>query len=144
MYLEHSVEISAPADVVWAILIDIDHWHEWTDSVTASRRLDDSEPISEGSRVEIRQPRIGKLMWTVTQFTPRVSFTWRATTTGVVTEATHVVTGPRKGPVTLTLTLTQSGPLSPVVEAVGGRRARSYLAMEAAGVKRRAELGGVH
>jgi uncharacterized membrane protein len=139
MEIEHSIEISAPAAAVWAILMDVEKWPEWTDSVTSAQRERPGEPLDVGSRVTIRQPRIGRLIWTVTQLSAEQSFTWRASSPGVITTAGHQITGPSRGPVTVRLTLTQTGPLSPIVEAVSGKRTRSYLATEAGGLRAKAE-----
>jgi uncharacterized protein YndB with AHSA1/START domain len=139
MEIEHSIVIAAPAAAVWAILMDVEQWPEWTDSVTSADRDRADQPLEVGSRVTIRQPRIGRLVWTVTEIAAGVSFTWRASSPGVVTTATHGITGPPAGPVTVRLALTQTGPLSPIVEAVTGKRTRSYLTTEASGLRARAE-----
>jgi uncharacterized membrane protein len=139
MEIEHSIVISAPAAAVWAILMDVEKWAEWTDSVVSAQRERPEQPLAVGSRVTIRQPRIGRLVWTVTEMTAGRSFSWRASSPGVVTTATHEIAGAPAGPVTVRLSLTQSGPLSPIVEAVTGKRTRSYLTMEASGLRARAE-----
>ena len=36
-----SIDINAPAERVYDVMIDLDRWHEWTPSITSIRRLND-------------------------------------------------------------------------------------------------------
>src|ERR1700732_5149484 len=79
-----SVEIAAPASLVWDVFSDVERWPEWTASVTRLVALD-GPGISVGNRFEIKQPRMPKLVWEVTEVTPGVAWTWVQRSPGGVT-----------------------------------------------------------
>lgn len=64
-----TVDVAAPADVVWEVLVDVERWPEWTDSVTSVQALDDG-PLTVGSRVEVAQPKIPLGTYTVPPSSP--------------------------------------------------------------------------
>src|SRR5688500_20354763 len=64
MRTDITVDISAPPEVVWAVISDVESWPEWTASVTSVRRLS-SERLPVGSRVRLKQPRLPATVWTV-------------------------------------------------------------------------------
>ncbi len=64
-----TVTIDAPLAVVWAVYSDIEHWPEWTASVTTAR-LEPRGPLALGSRASIKQPRFPRVTWTVTDIEP--------------------------------------------------------------------------
>ncbi|WP_448625938.1 SRPBCC family protein [Geodermatophilus sp. URMC 64] len=137
MRAEITVDIDAPPEVVWAVLTDVESWPEWTRSVTSVRRLG-TEPLKVGSRVRLRQPRIGTTVWTVSDLVDGERFTWTATNPGVRTRADHSVAA-RPGGSAVTLSVDQQGLLGGLVGRLYGGLTRRYLQMEAAGLKQRAE-----
>jgi uncharacterized membrane protein len=131
-----SVAIEAPAELVWEVFSDVEHWHTWTDSIRSVELLDGDLRI--GARARIRQPRLPTVVWTVTELEPGRSWTWVATGPGTRTVATHAVRPDGAGSVA-EMSITNGG----VVGRLMGRIWRSltdrYVAMEAAGLKRRSE-----
>ena len=75
MELRTSIDVAAAPDRVWAVLVDVERWPEWTESVTSVRLLG-TAPLAVGSRAEISQPRIPTGTYTVTAVEPGRSFTW--------------------------------------------------------------------
>ena len=65
MITDCGVEIDAPAAVVWDVFSDVERWPEWTASVTRLVALD-GPGLAVGKRFEIKQPRMPKLVWEVT------------------------------------------------------------------------------
>jgi uncharacterized protein YndB with AHSA1/START domain len=132
---ETSKDIAAPADQVWDAISDVERWPEWTPTVTSVRRLDEG-PFGVGSRVEIRQPKLPKAQWTVTEVVDGRSFTWEATGPGMRSVARHVVT-PREGGATITLSVEQLGPMGAVAAVVWRGITQRYVETEAESLDRR-------
>ena len=137
MRFEDSSVIAAPAATVWAIYSDVERWPDWTASVTSVELLDVG-PLRVGSRVRVRQPRLPVAEWTVTEIDAGRWFTWVARGPGIRTTGTHLVV-PHGDGARATAILDQGGPLGPVVGFLTRGLTRRYLAMEATGLKARAE-----
>ena len=75
MITDSGVEIEAPAGVVWDVFSDVERWPEWTASVTRLVALD-GPGLAVGKRFEIKQPRMPKLVWEITDLNPGTSWTW--------------------------------------------------------------------
>lgn len=133
-----SVSIDAPATRVWPILADVEHWPEWTASITRVQRLD-SGPFGPGSRARVEQPKLSPMLWTVTSCEPNRSFTWRTAMPGVTSIGDHRIAHAPGDGVTVTLSLRQTGVLAPLIALFAGGLTRRYLQMEADGLKRRSE-----
>jgi Polyketide cyclase / dehydrase and lipid transport len=138
MNLQISTDIRAESKSVWATLVDVERWPEWTRSVDRVERLDDGE-FGIGSRARIRQPLIPVAIWKVTEFESGRSFTWVSEAFGIRSVGTHVVEPRGEGTVSLILTIVQTGWLARLVRSRAEKTAREYLAMEAQGLKRRCE-----
>lgn len=131
-----SVDIAAPPDRVWAVMSDIEKWREWTASVK-SITLRDPGPLRTGSRAWVRQPKFPPAHWTVTDVSER-SFTWVSRAPGMVVTARHSVTPIGTGS-RATLSLNFAGIFGPFFGRLTRDINNRYLAMEAAGLKRRSE-----
>jgi hypothetical protein len=136
--LQHSVEIDAPPAAVWAVYSDVARWPEWTASVDAARPLDGPD-LEIGRRFEIDQPRFPRLTWVVTDVSPGRSWTWRVHSPGATTTASHGLVDLPGGRTRVDTRVDQRGILGAVVGLLTRRRGRRYLALEAAGLKARAE-----
>lgn len=138
MELSTSIEIAAPPARVWDVLVDVERWPEWTESVTSTTPLDDG-PLAVGSRVEVSQPRIPTGTYTVTSLEHGTSFTWEQRQPGSVVVAHHDSTPLPGGGTRVELRVVMSGLLGGVVGRLYRRLTERYLGMEAAGLKARAE-----
>jgi uncharacterized protein YndB with AHSA1/START domain len=138
MQFETTVEIDAPAEAVWAALVDVTRWPEWTESMQDVRWLDDGG-LSIGARARVKQPGTPSLTWIVTELDPGREFAWEASSPGAKTIGAHTVSSSGAHTSTLTLGLTQSGVLAKLVGALTGARTRKFVQMEANGLKRAAE-----
>jgi uncharacterized membrane protein len=137
MDYEVSAEIDAAAAQVWAVLADLGTWPEWTRSMREVTPLGDG-PVGEGSRVRVRQPSLPTVVWTIGDWQPGHRFTWEASSPGVATAADHELR-PDGDRTTVVLRVRQSGLLAPLVHRLIGKRTRTYMQMEADGLKARAE-----
>ena len=127
--------MAASAEAVWAALVDVERWPTWTRSMRKVTRLDDG-PLTVGSRVRIKQPRLAPVVWQVTALDPGRSFAWTASTPGQTSVATHAVRPMGAGTSEVQLTFEQSGPFSPILGVVLGNLTRRYVRMEAEGLAR--------
>ena len=135
---EIAVEIQAPPDRVWAVMRDIQHWPEWTPTVTRVQQLD-RDPLAVGSRALIHQPKLPPAEWQVTELDEGGrSFTWVTHSPGVRVTARHSVEATGAGS-KATLSLEFSGLLGSLVARLTRRLNERYLALEAKGLKERSE-----
>jgi uncharacterized membrane protein len=139
---QHSVTIEAPAEHVWSELIDVERWPESTVSMTSVERLDPG-PFQLGSRARIKQPKFPPLVWTVTDSQPRREFTWRTSSPGATTIATHVLTPGPGNAVTVSLSIARTGLLAGLLGVLTAGITRKYVDLEAAGLKRVCEASAV-
>ncbi len=138
MMNENSVEIDAPARSVWDVYTDVEGWPDWTASVTRVVRLD-GPGIEVGKRFEIKQPRLPKLVWEVTQVDPGVSWTWRQRSPGGTTLGRHEVLSQDDDRAVVRQSIDQRGPIGVIVGLLMLRLTKRYVALEAAGLKQHSE-----
>jgi uncharacterized membrane protein len=138
MHFEASIDVSAPAQRVFDTYADVEHWPDWTASVTSVERLDEG-PLRVGSRARVRQPRLPVAVWEVTELVPGQEFTWVARGLGIVTTGTHRVTGNADGTVRVTAVLAQGGLPGPLVGLMTRGLTRRYLQTEVQGLKAHCE-----
>jgi uncharacterized membrane protein len=132
------IDVEAPVEQVWEVLIDVERWPEWATTVTSVRRVDDG-PLAVGSRVRVEQPRIPPTEYAVTELEPSRSFTWAASAPGVRTTARHMLEDLGSGGTRVTLAVEQAGPVGVVMGRFYRRLTDRYLTAEAAGLKARSE-----
>ena len=133
-----AAEIDAPVAVVWDVFSDVERWPEWTASVTRLEALDSRE-LLVGNRFQIKQPRMPKLVWEVTEVTPGASWTWVQRSPGGLTVARHDVIPGGDGRTRIHQRLEQRGPVGALVGLLMRSMTRRYLDLEAEGLKARCE-----
>ena len=136
-----TTDVDAPPDVVFATMIDIERWPEWTPTVTRVERLDGSSlPLALNNRVRIVQPKVPPADWTVTALEAGHGFRMTARSPGATVVANHwaePLDDGRRARVTLSVTF--SGWLGRVIGRMMRGLNERYIAQEAAGLKRRSE-----
>lgn len=147
MMNEDSVEIDAPARLVWDVFSDVERWPDWTASVTSLAGLDGAA-LAVGRRFAIKQPGLQKLVWKVTEIDPGVSWTWVHRSPGVLVSARHDVLAQSKSSTLVRQRLDQRGLLGALVGRLTVKRTKRFLELEAQGLKARSEqlsrAGGPH
>ena len=133
-----SIDVAAPPDRVWEVLVDVEHWPEWTESVSGVRVLDDG-PLAVGSKVEISQPSVPTGTYTVTTLEPVRTFIWEQRQPGSKVSAHHGLVALPDGGTRVELRVVMTGLIGGIVGRLYRKLTQRYLAMEAAGLKRRAE-----
>lgn len=136
-----AIEIAALPEQIWRLLVDVEHWNEWTASITRIERLDPTA-FGAGSRFKVFQPRLRPAVWTVTDARPGSSFTWESRNPAMKVVAEHIVQPAGDGSSTVTLRTIFSGPVGLLVGRLSGALTQQYMALEATGLKRRAEGQG--
>jgi len=137
--IERVIEIDAPPATVWPLIAGVERWREWTASITSIEPLDPGGLVV-GARFRVIQPKLPPVVWRVSALEPGRSFTWVARSPGMVSTGHHVVDA-RPGGSVATLSVTQEGLLAGVIGKLLESLSRSYVEMEAQGLKRRSEAG---
>jgi hypothetical protein len=141
MQFSITTEVDAPAEVVFAVLGEVERWPEWTPTVTRVERLGDAgAPLAVGGRLRIVQPKVPPAEWTITALEPGRGFRLVSRSPGATVEAHHRAEPTGEGHRSrVTLSVTFSGLLGRVVGWMMRGLNERYLAEEAAGLKRRSE-----
>ena len=141
MLTEDSIEIDAPPQLVWEVFSDVEHWPEWTASVTSLVGRDGSN-LAVGKRFSIKQPGMSKLNWKVTEIDPGSSWTWVQRSPGVRVSARHWVIPQPNGRTLVRQQLDQRGVVGALVGRLMVKKTRRFLEQEAQGLKARSEQLG--
>ena len=138
MRFEKSVEIDAPQQRVWDVLSDLEGWPQRIETVDAVEVLTPA-PISKGSRVRLKQPKLPEGTWDVTTWDAPSYFEWTQKMGGNTSVAGHRVEALGEGRARLTLTLEMRGFLIPVIGLFYKGLTNRYMNLEAEGMQRAAE-----
>ena len=136
---EQTIDVGAPAAVVWAVMSDVERWPEWTASVRDARLLE-AGGLRPGQRVRLRQPRLPSAVWTVDRVEPERAFTWSSVAAGLRSSGEHAIEGTGPDTSRVVLRLVHSGVLAGPARLLYGGLVRRYVGLEAEGLKRAAEI----
>ncbi len=137
MRFEKSIEIDAPQQRVWDVLSALEAWPQRIETVDTVELLTPA-PITKGSRVQLKQPKLPEGVWDITVWDAPSYFEWTQKTSGITSVAGHRVEALGEGRARLTLTLDMRGFLTVVALFYKGLTNR-YMNLEAEGMKRAAE-----
>lgn len=140
MKIERVIEIDASPETVWPHVADVERWREWTPSITSIEPLDPGG-LAVGVRFRVLQPKFPPVIWRVSSLVPGRSFEWVARSPGMTSTGRHVVEPRPGGGSIVTLAVIQEGLLGGIVGGMLAPLSRSYVEMEAEGLKRRSEKG---
>lgn len=138
MRFEQSIDVGASQQRVWDVLSDLEAWPQRIETVEVVELLT-PPPVTTGSRVRLKQPKLPEGTWDVTVWDAPSYFEWRQQTGGVTTVAGHRVEALEEGRSRLTLTLEMRGLLVPVIGLFYKGLTNRYMTLEAQGMKRAAE-----
>lgn len=142
MEFEVTIEIDAPPERVWAVMSDVERWHEWTESITSVELLD-AEALAVGVRARVKQPRLPQAVWQVTSLDAGHSFEWETRSPGMRMVGIHRVDPLAGGGSRATLAVHSSGPVAALLTPLMANTGKRYVRTEAAGLKKRSEEGAV-
>jgi uncharacterized membrane protein len=138
MRFERSIDINAPQQRVWDVLSDLEAWPRRIDTVEAVELLTPA-PLTKGSRVRLKQPKLPEGVWDVTVWDAPSYFEWTQKTGGITSVAGHRVEALGEGRARLTLTLDMRGFLIPVIALFYKGLTNRYMTREAEGMKEASE-----
>ena len=141
MRFEESIDIDAQQERVWEVLSDIEAWPRRIETVDVVELLTPA-PMSKGSRVRLKQPKLPEGTWDITVWDAPSYFEWRQKSGGITSVAGHRVEMLEEGRSRLTLSLDMRGPLIPVIGLFYRDLTNRYMTVEAQGMKRAAESAG--
>lgn len=138
MRFEKSIDIDAPQQRVWDLLSDIERWPQRIATVETVELLTPA-PLTKGSRVRLKQPKLPEGTWDITIWDAPTYFEWTQKTSGTTSVAGHRVEALGDGRSRLTLTLDMRGLLIPIIALFYKKLTNDYMNLEAEGMKREAE-----
>ena len=141
MRFEESIDIDAQQERVWEVLSDVEAWPRRIETVDVVELLTPA-PMSKGSRVRLKQPKLPEGTWDITVWDAPSYFEWRQKSGGITSVAGHRVEMLEEGRSRLTLSLDMRGPLIPVIGLFYRGLTNRYMTIEAQGMKRAAESAG--
>lgn len=136
-----SIEIEAPAELVWEVLCQVEQWPEWTESV---ERIEPVTPgaLQVGGQLKIRQPKFPPTIWTVRALDPGRGMLLTAGALGARVQAHHTVAALPGNTSRATLSIRFQGLLAAPLALLTRRINERYLEYEATGLKKRCEFLG--
>ena len=138
MHFEKTIEIDAPQQRVWDVLSDLEAWPRRIETVDVVELLTPA-PITKGSQVRLKQPKLSEGIWDITVWDAPSYFEWTQKTGGITSVAGHRVEALGEGRARLTLTLDMRGFLIAVIALFYKGLTNRYMNLEAEGMKRAAE-----
>jgi len=138
MHFEKSIEIDASQLRVWDVLSDLEAWPRRIETVDTVKLLTPA-PMTKGSRVRLRQPKLPEGTWDITVWDAPSYFEWTQQEGGITSVAGHRVEALGEGRARLTLTLDMRGLLIPVMALFYKGLTNRYMNLEAEGMKLAAE-----
>ena len=138
MRFEKTIDIDAPQQRVWDVLSDLAAWPQRIETVEVVELMT-PPPITRGTRVRLKQPKLPEGTWDITVWDAPSYFEWTQKTGGVTSVAGHRVDALGDGRARLTLTLDMRGLLIPVIGLFYRDLTNRYMNLEAEGLKRAAE-----
>ena len=141
MRFEESIDIDAQQERVLEVLSDLEAWPRRIETVDVVELLTPA-PMSKGSRVRLKQPKLPEGTWDITVWDAPSYFEWRQKSGGITSVAGHRVEMLEEGRSRLTLSLDMRGPLIPVIGLFYRGLTNRYMTIEAQGMKRAAESAG--
>lgn len=132
---EVSIDIDAPIDTVWGVLMDLESWPTWTPTMKSLTRRTAGD-LTIGSRVRISQPYMTPHTWTVTELARPTTFTWETHQMGVTLVARHDLAkvGERTRAV---ISVTIGGPVGQLTARIAAKRIRHFVEQETTGLATR-------
>jgi len=125
---------SASPQVVWSVLADVEHWCDWTPTVTEVKALNGTG-LKVGAKYRVVQPNLTPATYEVTEYVPNRRFTWVQKFAGGAMIPDHRVAA-GDGATRVELSFLSKGLVANVVGSLFSRTIRDYVATEARSLKK--------
>lgn len=139
MEISRTVEIDAPAEIVWEVWSDVERWPEWTEGVTRVEVLADDKTLAVGIRVRIGQPKFPTVVWEVTSVEEGRFFEWVSVSPGARITGRHKIEARADGGSIAAMSLRYEGLIANLVARLTRSLTDRYIDLEAAGLKKKSE-----
>lgn len=130
--VQHTIEIDAPVERVWALTVDLRGLPEVTPTIS-SVQLIDRGPVHVGLRARVAQPGLPTGVWIVEEVVPERRFVWTRTMPGLRIVAVHDLEPIGEQRCRQTLSIAMDGGLSSLARALLRPSIEESLARENAG-----------
>jgi len=136
-FISKSTEVNASVSTVFGVLSDIEHWNEWTKSVTKISYLPNNNFLI-GGKALVHQPKLPASVWTITEIIPNRFFFWQMNSHGVKITAKHIMKETDKGTF-IEHQVIYEGLFAWLVYKLTAKLTKQYLGMEITGLKHHCE-----
>ena len=128
---------SGSPEVVWSVLADVEHWHDWTPTVIEVKALNGTG-LNVGAKYRVVQPKLRPATYEVTECAPNRRFTWVQRFGGGAMIADHRI-APEDGATRVELSFESKGLLANIIGNLFSRMIRDYIVAEAKGLRKRCD-----
>jgi uncharacterized protein YndB with AHSA1/START domain len=132
---EVSVDIPAPIETVWGVLMDLETWPAWTPTMKSLARRTHGD-LAVGSQVRVSQPFMTPHTWTITELARPTTFTWETHQLGVTLVARHDLTQV-DGHTRAIISVDIRGLVGRLIVTLAAARTRNFVRQEANGLSAR-------
>ena len=133
MRIVERVVTAARPEVVWRVLADVEHWRDWTPTVTEIKPVDNT-PMKPAARYRVVQPKLRPAIYEVTEYVPTQRFKWEQKLPGGALIADHRITS-RDGATEVELSFESQGLLGHIAATLFSKMIAQYVATEAQSLK---------
>jgi hypothetical protein len=134
------VRIAACPDYVWAVLVDVARWPDWSPSLREVEAFDGG-PLVVGGGIRIRQRHLPDRQWRVAELRRHKGFTWRGEGVGSSASLKVRMSRAEDGGTDVVFDLDRSGWVGSMVGRVTNGTAVAHLDELVTGLRRRCEAG---
>lgn len=140
MHQHHEVRIAACPDYVWAVLVDVARWPDWSPSLREVEAFDGG-PLVVGGGIRIRQRHLPDRQWRVTELRRHRGFTWHGDGVGSAASLRVRMSRAEGGGTDVVADLDRSGWVGSMVGRMTGGTSAAHLEELLTGLQRRCEVG---
>jgi hypothetical protein len=131
-HIEHKILIAAPIEKVFSVLTDVEHWSEWTKTISKSEIIGDKE-FQVGTKIKINQPKLSPAIWVVTERSQN-RLVWVKDSPGLKISAKHILESTKEG-TSFVNSISYEGFFARLAYAISRSLTEKYIAMEANGLR---------